>query len=370
MQPHQPQQPQQPHQQHQPHQPHPQHVQQWPSTSLTLRVKPETKQLPLAPQLHVQAPLAAVPVATTTACSSTATASPALALSTLASDTVATTSAATVAAVLGAAPLGTSPAVENYGYVPPATSGMNPEAKVLAERMEPDLTSDLENQFSPDTIEKSLELPLDAAELANQATKLLEEHDFTEVLNKISDDAFSDFFAESKNGEYVPSKEETEELERALAAVSKDVHLARESLAKLSGTSSEVQDLPDLVDAFPDLPLSSSDLTSLTQALMGNTPEALRTVALLSSDLTVSSAPPVVSATVGPGDGFSLLEAGHHHQQFVGQPCATVGEVTASWLLGGQELVVPTGAGAAPQGASISGTAMPKQSVLAQESVS
>lgn len=46
-----------------------------------------------------------------------------------------------------------------------------------------------------DTIEKSLELPLDAAELANQATKLLEEHDFTEVLNKISDDAFSDFFA-------------------------------------------------------------------------------------------------------------------------------------------------------------------------------
>lgn len=43
-------------------------------------------------------------------------------------------------------------------------------------------------------IDKNLELPLDAAELANQASKLLEEHDFTEVLNKIPDDAFNDLF--------------------------------------------------------------------------------------------------------------------------------------------------------------------------------
>lgn len=47
-------------------------------------------------------------------------------------------------------------------------------------------------------IDKNLELPLDAAELANQASKLLEEHDFTEVLNKIPDDAFNDLFV----GEY------------------------------------------------------------------------------------------------------------------------------------------------------------------------
>lgn len=44
-------------------------------------------------------------------------------------------------------------------------------------------------------IDKNLELPLDAAELANQASKLLEEHDFTDVLNKLPDDAFNDLFA-------------------------------------------------------------------------------------------------------------------------------------------------------------------------------
>ncbi|CAN7984056.1 unnamed protein product, partial [Ixodes hexagonus] len=279
--------------------------------------------------------------------------------------------AVAAATTLSSTPLGPSPAVENYGYVAPPSTGMNPETttKELVERIEPDLTSDLENQFSPDTIEKSLELPLDAAELANQATKLLEEHDFTEVLNKISDDAFSDFFAESKNGEYVPSKEETEELERALAAVSKDVHLARESLAKLSGATSsgEVPDLPDLVDAFPDLPLSSSDLTSLTQALMGNTPEALRTVALLSSDLHASASSP------HHPEGFALLEG----QQ---QSASTGGtaEVAANWLLGtvgqdfgGTGVGGAMGATATPAGASgTSQVGLPKQSVLAQESVS
>ncbi|XP_042143944.1 INO80 complex subunit D-like, partial [Ixodes scapularis] len=216
-----------------------------------------------------------------------------------------------------------------------------------------------------DTIEKSLELPLDAAELANQATKLLEEHDFTEVLNKISDDAFSDFFAESKNGEYVPSKEETEELERALAAVSKDVHLARESLAKLSGSSSaEVPDLPDLVDAFPDLPLSSSDLTSLTQALMGSTPEALRTVALLSSDLHPHHP-----------EGFAPLEPPSPAGATVFVPAsAGTAEVAASWLLGtvGQDFGIGSANNAtgAPAGAGASQVGLPKQSVLAQESVS
>lgn len=44
------------------------------------------------------------------------------------------------------------------------------------------------------TIDKSLELPIDAAELANQASRLLDEHDFTEVLNKIPDEAFRELF--------------------------------------------------------------------------------------------------------------------------------------------------------------------------------
>lgn len=42
---------------------------------------------------------------------------------------------------------------------------------------------------------------------------------------------------DTKNGDYIPSTEETEELERALAAVSKDVHFAKESLAKLSSSN-------------------------------------------------------------------------------------------------------------------------------------
>lgn len=272
------------------------------------------------------------------------------------------------ASVVGA--LAGTPIPDGYGYVV-AAGGMNAEAvaKELVERIEPDLASDLENQFSPDTIEKSLELPLDAAELANQATKLLEEHDFTEVLNKISDDAFSDLFSESKNGEYVPSKEETEELERALAAVSKDVHMARESLAKLSAAGAqqgEVPDLPDLVDAFPDLPLSSSEINSLTQALMGG--EALRTVALLSS---------------AADQGFTLLE--QHPGGHFGSPAPPAGAVDgtapalassapAGWLLGAADFASSPSAGpevpAAQAGGGGGGAVLPKRSVLAQESVS
>lgn len=63
---------------------------------------------------------------------------------------------------------------------------------------------------------------LDPAELASQATRLLEEHDLTNVLNQLSTDAFNDIFID-KNGEYEPTREETEELERALEAVNNDV---------------------------------------------------------------------------------------------------------------------------------------------------
>ncbi|KAL1443147.1 hypothetical protein MTO96_046092, partial [Rhipicephalus appendiculatus] len=58
------------------------------------------------------------------------------------------------AAVVGA--LGASSMVESYGYVPvlAAASGINSEtvAKELVERIEPDLATDLENQFSPGVI--------------------------------------------------------------------------------------------------------------------------------------------------------------------------------------------------------------------------
>ncbi|XP_003705190.2 zf-C3Hc3H domain-containing lethal (3) L1231 [Megachile rotundata] len=49
------------------------------------------------------------------------------------------------------------------------------------------------------------------------------EHDFGNVLNNLPPDAFNDLFIEGRNGEYEPSREEEEELERALEAVDKDV---------------------------------------------------------------------------------------------------------------------------------------------------
>ncbi|XP_035224250.1 INO80 complex subunit D-like isoform X2 [Stegodyphus dumicola] len=180
-------------------------------------------------------------------------------------------------------------------------------SKDLNGQLHSELESDLE-AFSPGAIEKTLELPLDTAELANQATKLLEEHDFTEVLNKIPDDAFNDLFVDTRNGDYIPTREETEELERALAAVSKDVHLARESLAKLSSstTGPDLEELERTIEihgsllgadnltsaiddnSFPELSsshmdslnvisssFSTSDLNSFTQALSAMAPESL-----------------------------------------------------------------------------------------------
>ncbi|KAL1482767.1 hypothetical protein MTO96_033563, partial [Rhipicephalus appendiculatus] len=169
-------------------------------------------------------------------------------------------------------------------------------------------------------------------------------------------------FAEAKNGEYVPSKEETEELERALAAVSKDVSMARESLAKLSAAGAgqgDVPDLPDLVDAFPDLPLSTSDINSLTQALMGG--EALRTVALLSS----------------ADQGFTLLEQptfGPQQQAAAATAdAAAISASTGGWLLGTSSDFAASSPATTPEvptQGSNAAAVLPKRSVLAQESVS
>ncbi len=49
-----------------------------------------------------------------------------------------------------------------------------------------------------DTIEKSLELPLDS----EQATKFLDEHDLHDVLNKLPDDAFDIFTGELMTGKH------------------------------------------------------------------------------------------------------------------------------------------------------------------------
>ncbi|KAG8296303.1 INO80 complex subunit D [Homalodisca vitripennis] len=64
---------------------------------------------------------------------------------------------------------------------------------------------------------------MDPTELVTQASRLLEEHDITSMLNQIPADAFTDIFLEDKNGEYEPTREQTEGLERALEEVDKEV---------------------------------------------------------------------------------------------------------------------------------------------------
>nr|CAH7737230.1 unnamed protein product [Callosobruchus chinensis] len=75
--------------------------------------------------------------------------------------------------------------------------------------------------------ENGLEHPLETQ------TQLLEETDINTVLSTIQVDEFTDFFSGARNGEYgEPSREEAEELEKALAAVDNDV----KSLEKLSAS--------------------------------------------------------------------------------------------------------------------------------------
>lgn len=147
------------------------------------------------------------------------------------------------------------------------------------------------------------------------------------------------FVTDTRNGDYIPSREETEELERALAAVSKDVHLARESLAKLSSstTGPDLEELERTIEihssllgadnltsaidenSFADLPnnhmdslnvisssFSTSDLNSFTQALSAMTPE----------NLDQNNLPPVTEGSIIPNAinvPLSNSELSHPH---------------------------------------------------------
>lgn len=130
-----------------------------------------------------------------------------------------------------------------------------PEPQILPEIessgiMEP---SDVQVVEEEVVLSMAEELPLDPVDLANQASRLLEEHELTNVLNQIPADAFNDLFTEDKNGEYEPTREETEELERALEAVDKDV----KSLEKLSQTQGLLESLTDehtLLQTLAQLP--------------------------------------------------------------------------------------------------------------------
>lgn len=154
----------------------------------------------------------------------------------------------------------------------------------MSNQLEPDLGNDLEGQLSPGT-----DLPLDAADLANQASHLLEEHDFTDVLNKIPEDAFNDLFSEPKNGDFLP----TEELVRALSAVGKDCKqmgkISSEDISDSDGAIHHLLQADDMDGALPlytpgsitmdnlsaiTSTLTSSELNSISQALSSMTSEA------------------------------------------------------------------------------------------------
>ncbi|PNF20232.1 hypothetical protein B7P43_G16187 [Cryptotermes secundus] len=126
----------------------------------------------------------------------------------------------------------------------------------------------VEVEVEEEVLEMAEELPLDTAELANQASRLLEEHDLTNVLNQIPADAFNDLFTD-KNGQYEPTREETEELERALEAVDKDV----KSLEKLSQTQGllvdTLMDEHTLVQTLAQLP---TDVPNVIPAVPGIVP--------------------------------------------------------------------------------------------------
>ncbi|XP_036359431.1 INO80 complex subunit D isoform X2 [Octopus sinensis] len=166
--------------------------------------------------------------------------------------------------------------------------------------------------FSPDSIDKSFELPLD------QASKLLEQ-DLQEVFNNDTFDIFS-----GRNGEYDPTKEESEDLERALAAAYKDIRDAKEKLDKLSRVGDQSSQLMDVNDEEWTKHIADSLLNSVQPNTVPVTATTLTTGnglaselmkdnlnVLDSSDLTANSLPmsgqvinqPVGSITTATSNG-------------------------------------------------------------------
>ncbi|CAH0383776.1 unnamed protein product [Bemisia tabaci] len=94
------------------------------------------------------------------------------------------------------------------------------EEVFLTDASVPVHSSDLDSNVSSHCEMVQLEAEV-TEELVN--SRILDDHeDLTTVLNQLPADAFNDLFSD-KNGQYVPTREETEELERALEQVDKDV---------------------------------------------------------------------------------------------------------------------------------------------------
>lgn len=129
--------------------------------------------------------------------------------------------------------------------------GLLPENS-LSENEELDRAMSLQEPVEPDLVE--LTQVVDQEALVTQATHLLEETDINTVLSTIHADEFNDLFsAVNRNGEYEPTREETEELERALAAVDNDVK-SLEKLSQSHGLLDTFLDEHTLVESLVHIP--------------------------------------------------------------------------------------------------------------------
>lgn len=129
------------------------------------------------------------------------------------------------------------------------------ESSEISDEILTDVPDDSED-LGEDMVEQVLALEEEPLELTNvdqvlvtQATHLLEETDITNVLSTIQVEEFNDFFTVNRNGDYEPTREETEELERALAAVDNDVK-SLEKLSQSQGLLGEYMDDHNLVESL------------------------------------------------------------------------------------------------------------------------
>lgn len=117
----------------------------------------------------------------------------------------------------------------------------------------PDLEEDMVEHVLALQEPDGLELVSVEQALVTQATNLLEESEINNVLSTIQADEFNDFFTVDRNGEYEPTREETEELERALAAVDNDVK-SLEKLSQSHGLLDSFLDEHTLVESLVQIP--------------------------------------------------------------------------------------------------------------------
>lgn len=84
----------------------------------------------------------------------------------------------------------------------------------------------------------------DGIEIPLSDARLLEEHDLTNVLNQLPEDAFNELFEVQQNDHYEPTQKEQEELARALEEVDEQV----KSLEQMTGSTDFLGNFLDVDD--------------------------------------------------------------------------------------------------------------------------